>query len=126
MKQKLLHNLKNLTLFLKKFFGKPFWRFLYKSCDPVILVFGCIEVKKDFLIACNFNQAFHHRLIAGIRSTCCTASLLTGYLAQNIPYPKFAAKCRLCCRLAVAGYTLTGGDAKLAYVIVAISNSPSL
>lgn len=117
---------KNLLDLLKKVPDHPAFGYLNKITDSLIASKSVVDLKKDMSIAFNSTQPLPHRVVAFTRGSCCTVSLVTSYFAQRIPDPVIKARFRLCCNLAAAAYSFTGGDVKLALGFTAMANSTSL
>jgi hypothetical protein len=85
-------------------------------------VAGFVEVKESFQVAVNASQPMPYRLLAGVRASCCSVSLISFYFARAIRDPKVSVAFKVCSGFASAGYLVTGGDTATALCLIVASN----
>jgi hypothetical protein len=103
----------------EKFQKVPFFK---KTIHSVTTVAAVIEVKESFQVVINGTQPIPHRVVAGLRGSCCTVALVSSYFATAVKNPALSAAFQACCGISGGLYMITGGQVSTALSLFLASN----
>ena len=96
--------------------------FFRKTIHIVTGVAVYVDVKESVQVVLNASQPLPHRIVAGVRGSCCSIALITSYFGMAAPDPKVKVAFKVCCVFASSAYAISGGDTATALSLIYSSN----